>query len=154
MAQKPPYNLRFIKKKIKELNERIRVNSLQTPLLAPMIEEGFINENISKTIIDKYLSNKKLKHIKCLILACTHYPLIQQEIHNYYHLRKPFKEDVHLIDSPKIVAQHVLKNIRYRNDNPNPKYKFYVSNYTKSFEESACYFFKENIVLEEINLFN
>ncbi len=145
---------KIYKKKIEKLNKKIITNCLQTPLLAPMIEEGFINENISKTIIDKYLSNEKLKYIKCLILACTHYPLIQQEINNYYYFRKPFKGNVHLIDSPKIVAKHVLENIKYSNNNPNPEYKFYVSNYTKSFEESACYFFKENIELEEINLFN
>ena len=49
-----------------------------------MIEEGFINEAFSKTIITNYLSNEKLKNIDHLILACTHYPLIQQEIKNYY----------------------------------------------------------------------
>jgi len=30
---------------------------------------------------------------------------------------------------------------------------FYVSNYTKSFEKSAKFFFKETIKLEEVNLF-
>ena len=38
-----------------------------------MIEEGFINEKISHTIIASYLANKKLSNIDHLILACTHY---------------------------------------------------------------------------------
>ena len=36
--------------------------------------------------------------------------------------------------------------------NNDPLYDFYVSNYTKSFENSARYFFKENIKLKEIKI--
>ena len=43
-----------------------------------MIEEGFFNNNISKTIINSYLSKPKLNKIDALILACTHYPLIKK----------------------------------------------------------------------------
>ena len=42
--------------KIKELCKSSKVSSLATPLLAPMIEEGFINEKISHAIIAKLLS--------------------------------------------------------------------------------------------------
>ena len=37
-----------------------KVFSLATPLFTQMIEEGFINEDISHTVIANYLSNKKL----------------------------------------------------------------------------------------------
>ncbi len=139
-------------KKIKNLNKKIIVSSLQTPLLAPMIEEGFFNESISKTITDKYLSHERLKNIKCLILACTHYPLIQEEINNYYRFRNPYRREVNVIDSAKIIAKHVSENIHHKNNINIPEYKFYVSNYTKSFEESAKLFFKEDIKLQEVNI--
>ena len=42
-------------KKFKAANPDIQVSSLATPLLAPMIEEGFFNNNISKTVINSYL---------------------------------------------------------------------------------------------------
>ena len=71
-----------------------------------MIEEGFIEEAISTTIIKNYLSNKQLKNIEHLILACTHYPLIQKEIHNYY------KGSVHVIDSANIVAKYIAKKLQ------------------------------------------
>jgi glutamate racemase len=140
--------------KIKSFNSKIIVSSLQTPLLAPMIEEGFFNENISKAIINKYLSDKKLKNITGLILACTHYPLIQNEIINYYRVRNTIKRKIHVIDSAKIIAKYIAENIKNINKSNKSEYKFYVSNYTKSFEESAKLFFKENIFLEEKNLFN
>jgi glutamate racemase len=44
----------------------IEVKSLATPLLAPMIEEGFFSNTISKTVIHSYLSSPKLKNIDSL----------------------------------------------------------------------------------------
>ena len=137
-------------KKIKNMCESAKVNSLATPLLAPMIEEGFINEKISHTVIANYLSHSKLKNIDHLILACTHYPLIQSEINEYYN------KNVNVIDSAQIVAKHIAQALKKRNllsNSTEKEHHFYVSNYTESFEKSAQFFFKENIKLEEVNLF-
>ena len=137
-------------KKINTHCKSIKTSSLETPLLAPMIEEGFINEDISKTIIANYLSNDKLANIDHLILACTHYPLINQEIKDYYN------DNINIIDSPNIIANHISKKLKERNLLNNKKYNkhyFYVSNYTKSFEKSTKYFFKETVKLKEVNLF-
>lgn len=137
-------------KEIKAICSSAKVSSLATPLLAPMIEEGFINEGISQTIITKYLSNKQLANIDHLILACTHYPLIYEEIQNYY------KDKVTVIDSAKIVSKYIAKQLEkdnLLNNNTETKHHFYVSNYTRAFEQSAKFFFAENIRLEEADLF-
>jgi glutamate racemase len=93
-------------RKIEKLCSSAKINSLATPLLAPMIEEEFINEAISNTVIANYLSNKKLANIDHLILACTHYPLIQQKIKDYY------KGSVNVIDSANIVAKYIAKQLK------------------------------------------
>ena len=137
-------------KEIKALFSSTKVSSLATPLLAPMIEEGFINEDISHTIIANYLSNKQLADIDHLILACTHYPLIHQEIKDYY------KGTVNVIDSANIVVEHIaqqLKKDNLLNDINQTEHHFYVSNYTESFEKSAKFFFKEDLKLKEVQLF-
>jgi glutamate racemase len=136
-------------REIKAICPIAKVSSLATPLLAPMIEEGFVNENISHTVIANYLSNKKLDDIDHLILACTHYPLIYQEIKDYY------KGKVTVIDSSNIVAEYIAKQFKVGdllNDNTKTEHHFYVSNYTKSFGESAKFFFREDLKLEEVNL--
>jgi len=138
-------------KKINALKKSITVSSLATPLLVPMIEEGFINEQISNTIISKYLSNKSLRNINSLILACTHYPLIYNEIYSFY------KGKVTLVNSAKIVAESIkeeLKNLDLLNIDNNPSYQFFISNYTKSFAKSAQFFFQEEINIESINIWN
>ena len=136
-------------REIKAICPIAKVSSFATPLLAPMIEEGFINENIRHTVIANYLSNKKLATIDHLILACTHYPLIHQEIKDYY------KGEVVVIDSANIVAEHIAKQLEIDNllnDNAKTEQRFYVSNYTRSFEKSAKFFFREDLKLEEVNL--
>ena len=70
--------------KAEALGKNIHIKSLATPLLAPMIEEGFFNNKISRTVVHSYLSNPHLSNIESIILACTHYPLIINEISSYY----------------------------------------------------------------------
>ncbi len=138
-------------RKIKKICSSAVVASLATPLLVPMIEEGSINEEVSHKIISNYLSNRLLKDIDSLILACTHYPLILNEINAFY------SGAVKLIDSATIVADSIkveLKNMQLLNLNNNPNYQFYISNYTKSFAKSAKFFFQEEIKIEEVNIWN
>lgn len=54
------------------------VESLATPLLAPMIEEGWYDNKIAKYAIKEYL--KSFKKMEALILGCTHYPLLHKVI--------------------------------------------------------------------------
>lgn len=133
------------KKKIDELKQFIKLKSLATPLLVPMIEEGFFQEQLSKEIIDIYLSNENLKDIEALILGCTHYPLIKKEIGDYY------KNNIEIIDSSNIVAKTLKKTLeKYSLINENKrigKKQFYVSDYTHSFEESTKIFFRQEINL-------
>ena len=96
------------------------------------------------------MSNEKLADIDHLILACTHYPLIHQEIKDYY------KGKVTIIDSANIVAEYIAKQLKTNNllnDSTKTEHHFYVSNYTKSFGESAKFFFREDLKLKEVNLF-
>lgn len=138
-------------KRISEKSGDKKVISLATPLLAPMIEEGFFNNKISRTIINSYLSRPKLKKIDALILACTHYPLIKPEIEEYYH------KNINIVDSAEIVARHVKKLLAKKDllcKKKKGKHHFYVSDYTKAFEQSTRYFFRGKIKLEQRNLWD
>lgn len=136
--------------KIKSVIPDIKVQSLATPLLAPMIEEGFFENNISKTIINAYLSSPKLKNIDSLILACTHYPLIRKEIEEYYHNK------VEILNTAELVADDIkrkLTTLGLLNDSKEkPKYQFYVSDKTSSFETSTQLFFGDKINLVQNNI--
>jgi glutamate racemase len=137
-------------KKLTEANKALQVHGLATPLLVPMIEEGFFNNKISRAVIDSYLSRPKLKKIDALILGCTHYPLIKNEIEGIYQGKIP------LIDSADEVAKyvhHLLQIHKLLNtSSKKPVHRFYVSDYTDAFEKNTNFFFSEKIKLEEARI--
>lgn len=145
IGTKQTINSNIFKKKIEDKNQHIVLKSLATPLLAPMIEEGFFNNKISNEVIYEYLNNPELSGIESLILGCTHYPLIAKQIESF------FQGKVEVIDSSGIVANSVfdkLTELELLNFPHEVKNKFYVSDYTPSFENSTQIFFKDKVNLE------
>lgn len=152
IATKGTISSRVYPKSIKSLNGDIKVHSSATPLLAPMIEEGYFNNNISSTIIASYLEKTHLKNIDVLVLGCTHYPIIEEEIKSFYAKRK---NSVSVINSAKIVALNVQKELGERglfSAQKTGNHKFFVSDFTTSFEQSSEIFFGEAVKLRKIQL--
>jgi glutamate racemase len=138
-------------RKINETDSGIDLRMLATPLLAPMIEEGFFNNQISHEIIAQYLSDPALAGIEALILACTHYPLIREEILSYYNGKMT------VLDSSVVVAEALkeyLVSSNLLNENGTGERHFYVSDYTEGFEAATRIFFDETVKLEKHPLWN
>ena len=136
-------------KKLRARYPEMEVHSMATPLLAHMIEEGFFQNKISETVLHKYLADPLLNKVDQLILGCTHYPLIEGEIRAFYGDR------VRVLNSAELVAKSVrasLVDLDLASDQHNLLDHFLVSEYTKSFEQSARFFFGEAIHLEARNI--
>lgn len=138
-------------KKLKKSSPDTAVISMATPLLVPMIEEGFIFDDISNAIIRTYLSNPDLNGIQALILGCTHYPIIKNQI------SKIFNFNVEIVDSARIVSL-LLKETLEKNDllKSSGKVidKFFISDYTPYFEKIARMFFEGEINLTKADIWN
>ena len=133
-------------KRLKAFNEGLEVKSLATPLLVPVIEEGFAHSAISTEVLRYYLDQKELAHIDALILGCTHYPILHQEIEQY------LTQSVEVIDSPHIVAQavgQILEKEGLLADKSTGTKVFYVSDYTDTFARIAHHFFGTEVALIE-----
>lgn len=129
--------------------DAVQVNSLATPLFVPMIEEGFVFDDISNAIIRSYLSRKELQGISSLILGCTHYPIIRNQISRFFNF------EVDVLDTAQIVAQAVQRYLQENdllNTSGRAKNQFYVSDHTPYFEVIANIFFNEKIRLEKKNI--
>ncbi len=138
-------------RRLQEMNSTVSLHSLATPLLAPMIEEGFFDNQISHEIIAQYLSDAELENIEALILACTHYPLIKKEIVDFYNGK------VAVLDSSEIVARSLKKFLvdnRLLTTQNTPAHHFMVSDFTESFEASTRLFFHQPVHLEQYRLWN
>ncbi len=139
-------------KKVISLGQKISLATLSTPLLVPMIEEGFSNNWISKGIIRTYLDHDNLSGIKALILGCTHYPIIKQEIEKIF---SEDSRDVSIIDATQTVANalkaflvfnHLTAKSRCGED------EFMVSDFTESFEKITKTFFGQKVTLQKVSI--
>jgi glutamate racemase len=138
-------------KKIKENSPSAAVISMATPLLVPMIEEGFIFDDISNAIIRTYLSNEALLGIEALILGCTHYPIIKNQISKFFNF------NVEVVDSARIVSiilRNTLEKFNLMNDSGMVRDQFFVSDYTPYFEKIAKMFFEGEINLKKADIWS
>jgi glutamate racemase len=151
IGTKQTVNSGIFAKKLAESGSGIDLSSLATPLLAPMIEEGFFNNKISLSIIEEYLRNPVLNDISAIVLACTHYPLIASQIAGFY------QEKVAIVDSSRIVASQVKESLAgagLLNTQAEGKKVFYVSDFTAAFENATQIFFGNKLHLEHFPLWD
>jgi glutamate racemase len=123
--------------------------ALATPLLASLIEEGYHHTGEIRSILKQYLSHPSFRDIDALILACTHYPIIKDEI------AECFNRPVKIFDSAEVVAQR-LKEIltieKLLSEKKPGDDVFYVSDLTDSFRQNTALFFSRDttLVLKEV----
>ncbi|MBP1674787.1 MAG: murI [Bacteroidetes bacterium] len=137
--------------KLHEKSPETTVVSMATPLLVPMIEEGFIFDDISNAIIRTYLSNETLGGIEALILGCTHYPIIKNQISKFFNF------NIEVIDSARIVSlilRETLEKNNLLNDTGRIHDQFFVSDYTSFFEKIARMFFEGEINLKKADIWS
>lgn len=123
----------------------INLQSLATPLLVPIIEEGLSHTPAALEFIRHYLKQDELLDITALILGCTHYPLIKQQVQELYN------HQVTVIDSAELMAQRVAVELAAKdllNDAVQPRKMFYVSHDSSFFSATAKQFFPEEIHLQ------
>lgn len=88
-------------KKINEKHPGLNLFSKACPAFVPLIEEGIIDNEIMDLTIKYYLDDfVKEHHINRLVLGCTHYPLIADNLRRIY-------PDIRIISSSKEVATAV-----------------------------------------------
>ncbi len=93
----------------------------------------------------------RLTGIQALILGCTHYPIIKNQI------SKIFNFNVEVVDSARIVSvilRDALEKNNLLNDSGKVKDQFFVSDYTTYFEKIARMFFEGEINLKKADIWN
>jgi len=151
IGTKATVNSNIYKKKIEELNIGINLSSYPTNLLASAIEE-FGNHEVVNNLLRVYLDHPSLKDIEALILACTHYPIVKDQIAAFYNHK------IDIIDSSDIVALAVksrLEELKLLNKDQAGRRNFYISdNNLASFSAGTKLFFDEEITLEPYPLWD
>lgn len=138
---------------VNDLNSRggtsYSLKSRLTPLLASAIEEGFHNDTIPGAVLEAYLDDGYFDDVDSMILGCTHYPLVREEV------IRLLPDSVDVIDPPAIIARALktkLSELNLLSNSDDASNRFQVSDLTENFRLGAIRFFGSDIDLEEVEL--
>ncbi len=134
---------------LKKLSSQALVYQVAAPELVPLIEADDIPA--TDQWLDHYLAQLTDKHIDTLILGCTHYPLLKDQV------RQKLGSDVRVISQDEVVPES-LKLYLSRHPELETKLtktgdrQFYVTNLTPGVKSFAERSFGESVNLQTINL--
>jgi glutamate racemase len=118
-------------KEIKSLLPEAFVISQACPLFVPLAEEGWIDEDATRLIANRYLAPVAEAHTDTLVLGCTHYPLLKSAIGG------EVGREVRLIDSAEETARETAATLA-RDDlasetSNGARYRFIASDAPETF---------------------
>jgi glutamate racemase len=76
----------------------MRVVACATPLFVPLVEEGWLDHEVTARIAQEYLAPLIREKVGVCVLACTHYPLLKKV------LQQVLGPEVKLVDSSEACA--------------------------------------------------
>jgi len=122
-------------------NPEAEISTYACPLFVPLVEEGLFHHDATLLLIREYLNPILNSSIDTLLLGCTHYPLLEDQI------KKVVGPHITLVNSAKACAQSVLKTLEREKlcktaTQPGIS-RFFVSDDPSKFESMATHFFGE-----------
>lgn len=124
---------------IRALDPGIMVEERACPLFVPLAEEGWTTHAATELVAETYLADLKRTSLDCLVLGCTHYPVLRDVI------QKVVGAHVKLVDSATAVTQQAQRTLAERNGLSDaetaPAHRFYLTDAQRSFEKTAERFF-------------
>ena len=149
IATRSTVRSRAYEQAVAEVIPDLHLTSRACPLFVPLIEEGFADKQLSQPIIREYLDELQRDEIEYVVLGCTHYPIIKNQIQRLYPRFK-------LVDSSVETAAYLaekLTALNLRNKQGSGQIKLFVSDITDSLIELEALFFGHSIdSVEKVSL--
>ncbi len=123
---------------IHKLDKDVQVYGKACPLFVPLVEEGWLHDEVTDIVVKRYLTELMDKDIDTLIMGCTHYPLLRNTI------GKIMGEGVNLVNPAYETAVGLFEMLKKHNLNSKSEinccsemYDFYVSDAPDKFKKFA-----------------
>jgi glutamate racemase len=127
-------------KAIHDIDPGIKTYALACPLFVPLVEEGLLDSDITRLAAQRYLADLVAKGIDCLILGCTHYPLLLETI------QSTVGGGIQLLDSALWAAREArdilfaMQCLSSQQGGGREMSRFYVTDVTPQFAQNAARF--------------
>jgi glutamate racemase len=120
---------------LKKLDPEVEVIEEACPLFVPLVEEGVVGDPITELVAQRYLARIKADNVKTVILGCTHYPVLKND------LKKVLGDDVQLVESGEVLSGELeelfSKGLISRNTKEDRQIRVCITDLTDHFERLA-----------------
>ena len=127
------------------VSTRAEVIGQAAPLLVPLVEEGWLDGEVPRLAVRRYLEPLLARNAKVLVLGCTHYPLLRHIIER--EAEAISGHPVRVVDSAHATAEFVAEFLRERqgcNDDLRAgSLELLVTDLPKAFSDVASRFLGE-----------
>lgn len=120
----------------------IEIFTKACPLFVPLAEEGWVDNEITRAVVARYLAPLRDREIDTLLLGCTHYPLLAPMIRNF------LGPQVTVVDSAEATAQalrHALQAEALLSCAPAGKATFCVTDVPDRFIQLGSRFYGDSV---------
>lgn len=126
--------------KLEELDPTIKTYSLACPAFVPLIEEGFTNTHIMEELVKYYLDDfVKENNFDSLVLGCTHYPLISEQINQLYPQLNLYNSSAEVVNE---LGEYLSQNDMLAENN-SFRDRYYASDLSDNFIAMTELLFKD-----------
>ncbi len=95
---------------LKTLAPTAQVRQIACPLFVPLAEEGWVDHQVTRLVVESYLTPLIEFRPDTLILGCTHYPILQGMIETVAH--QLLGEHTRVVNSATVVAKTVHAHLK------------------------------------------
>ncbi|MBI4843455.1 MAG: glutamate racemase [Nitrospirae bacterium] len=128
-------------KAIKAIDGSINVTGIACPLFVPLVEEGWVEGEITTLVVRKYLAPLREGSFDALVLGCTHYPMIKDIISSVAAI--PLIDSA--VETAKEARRILLEKGLLREGNTGPSRKFFVTDSPDKFARTGMGFLGSGI---------
>jgi len=150
IGTKATVNSKAFVREINKVLPKAKVLQEACPLLVPFIEDGGKNKKILNLVLSEYLDDLIKSKIDKLILACTHYELIKNEIESVVGPKIKVISEGHLV--AKKLKEYLANHPEIENKlEKNSQASYYVTDLSQDYKK-LMKLFLGSYLKEEINL--
>lgn len=136
---------------IDEHDGKVNIHEVACPAFVPLIEEGIIENDIMDLTIKYYMDDfVKNNDLDAVILGCTHYPLIKDNIERIY-------PDLEIINPSSIIVNDIKKVLEENDmlaDGSDFRNVFYASDLSENFINMIDHIFENESEEAKVKFLN
>jgi glutamate racemase len=143
-------------KAIAQISTRAEVFGHAAPMLVPLAEDGWVEGEVPRLVVQRYVEPLAQARVDVVVLGCTHYPLLRPLLEE--EVRRRIGDEARVVDSASATAADVgaflaARGLERTSRSDAGGVRLLVTDMPRTFREVASRFLGDNVGdVEQVDL--